>query len=61
MRLFFFPAFATFLRAAFICLRVGDLGQVGEQGVDVEARIPDVEVSHRGELAHRLAVVRGPC
>ena len=34
----------------------GDLGQVGEEGVDVEARVPDVEVPHRGELAHRLAV-----
>ena len=37
-------------------LAVGDLGQVGEHGVDVEARVPDVEVPHRGELAHRLAV-----
>ena len=38
-------------------LAVGDLGQVGEQGLDVEARVPDVEVPHRGELPHRLAVV----
>ena len=38
-------------------LFVGDLGDIGEQGLDVEARIPDVEVSHLGELPHRLAVV----
>ena len=37
-------------------LVLGDLGQVGEDGVDVEARVPDVEVVHRGELAHRLTV-----
>ena len=37
-------------------LFVGDLADIGEQGVDVEARVPDVEVSHRGELPHRLAV-----
>ena len=38
-------------------LAVGDLGQVGEQGLDVEARVPDVEVPHRGESPHRLAVL----
>ena len=59
LRLFFLWAFATFFCAAFICLAVGDLGQVGEQALDVEARVPDVEVSHRGELAHRLAVGAG--
>ena len=37
-------------------LAVGDLGQVAEQGVDVEAGVPDVEVPHRGEVPHRLAV-----
>ena len=40
-------------------LFVGDLGQVGEQALDVEARVPDVEVLHRRELAHRLAVGAG--
>jgi hypothetical protein len=34
----------------------GDLGQLGEEGVDVESRVPNVEVRHRGELAHRLTV-----
>ena len=37
-------------------LAVGDLGHFGEQGVDVESRVPDVEVPHRRELPHRLAV-----
>ena len=38
-------------------LFVGDLGDLGEEGLDVETRIPDVEVAHLGELTHRLAVV----
>ena len=56
LRLFFFPAFLTFLSHRLHLLLLGDLGQVGEQGVDVEARVPDVEVPHRGEVPHRLAV-----
>jgi hypothetical protein len=34
----------------------GDLGQFGQQQIDVEARVPDVEVAHPGELPHCLAV-----
>ena len=61
LRLFFFRALATFFRAAFICLRFCHLGQVGEQGLDVEPRIPDVEVPHRGEVPHRLAGLADRC
>ena len=37
----------------------GDRGPVaGACGLDVDPRVPDVEVAHRGEAAHRLAVGR---
>ncbi len=37
-------------------LAIGDRGQISEQGVDVQARVPDIEVPHRRESPHCLAV-----
>ncbi len=56
LRLFFFCGLGDVLLRRLHLLFVGDLGDLGEQGLDVEARVPDVEVSHRRELPHRLAV-----
>jgi hypothetical protein len=34
----------------------GDLREIGQDAVDIEARVPDLEVAHRGEITHRLAI-----
>ena len=57
LRLFFFLAFLTFFFRRLDPLGGGDLCQVGDHGLDVEAGVPDVEFFHEGELPHRLAVV----
>ncbi len=33
-----------------------DLREIGQDAIDVEPRVPDFEVAHRGEVTHRLAV-----
>ena len=49
-------AFATLRSNALALLRVARLGGHRGDVVEVDPRVPDVEVRHAGELLHRLAV-----